>query len=334
MKNRWLSYLLIVALLAGLTMGLVACGGGDDLTTTSSAEQTTLSTEQVTTSTEASTTTTAAPVSARQDYFVNVVDLAAAPADFVVIDTRDEKAYAAGHIAGAVNAPWQTFADMNGKPGEADWGTLLPTADIGKALGGLGVDASKTIVVYADPNGWGEDGRVMWTLLSAGVSNVRMLDGGWPAWTAAGNQASTEVVTLPAGTVTVAAELDPSLNVTTDYLKSNLDKVTIVDSRAAKEYDGATDFGEARGGHLPNAVNIPFLSVFNDDGTVKSDADLSAMFEAAGLQKDAEIVSYCTKGIRSGYMTLLLRMLGYSNAKNYDASFYSWAGDSTLPVEK
>lgn len=334
MKKRWLSHLVITAVIVGLTMGVVGCGGGDEQTTTSLGPQTTMSAVQTTASTVLATTTSTAPVSARQDYFVGVADLAAAPTDYVIMDARDPKAYVAGHIAGAINAPWQTFADMAGNPGEPDWGTLLSAPEIGAALGGLGVDTSKTIVVYADPNGWGEDGRVMWTLLSSGVSNVRMLDGGWPAWIAADNPTSTEVPTLPPTTVPVAAQLDLTLNVTTDYLKSHLNEVTVVDVRSAKEYDGAIDYGEARGGHLPGAVNLPYLDVFNDDGTVKSDGDLSAMFESAGLQKDAEIVSYCTKGIRSGYVTLLLRMLGYPNAKNYDASFYSWAGDSNLPLEE
>jgi thiosulfate/3-mercaptopyruvate sulfurtransferase len=58
------------------------------------------------------------------------------------------------------------------------------------------------------------------------------------------------------------------------------------------------------------------------------------MFSEAGLSPDKPIIAYCTKGIRSAFMTEVLRMLGYSQAKNYDASYYTWAGDSALSIEK
>lgn len=307
-----LSILIIIALLA---LALVGCGG-------------------TTTTLQPTETTAAAAASTRADYYVSVADLAGGVDDYFVIDARDAESYQAGHIEGAINVPWQTFSDMEGKAGDPDWGTLLPAEDIGRNLGELGVDVSKTIVVYADPNGWGEDGRVVWSLLSVGLENARMLDGGWPAWKASDGQTSTEAVKLPVTTVEVASSLDADLNITTEELSSNLDNLVVIDARNTKEYEGATDYGEARGGHIPGANNIPFPTLFSDEGTLKSDADLEALFADAGIEKDDQIAVYCTKGIRSGYMTLVLRMLGYSGARNYDASFYSWAGDSTLPVEK
>jgi thiosulfate/3-mercaptopyruvate sulfurtransferase len=318
-KTRWLAVLLALALALGAFGGLAGCTKADE-TKRAAAEEP--AAEQ--------------PVSARGEYLVSVADVAAAPESFVLVDARAPEAYAAGHIAGAINAPWQTFASVGvGKPGDNDWGTLLPASEIGKKLGELGADATKPIVVYADPTGWGEDGRVVWTLRSVGIEDARMMDGGFPAWTAGGNASSTDAVKLEPATVTVATELNPAYNITTDELKAGLETLKIIDSRAKKEYDGATDFGEARGGHIPGAVNIPYPDVFNSDGTVKSDADLRAMFDEAGLtDKTAEAVFYCTKGIRSGHMSLLARMLGYENAKNYDASFYTWAGNPDLPVEK
>lgn len=273
--------------------------------------------------------------SARADYFVSIDDVAAAPEDFVILDARKADAYAAGHVPGAINAPWQPFASVGaGQPGDPDWGTLLPPAEIGAALGELGVDTSKTIVVYTDPTGWGEDGRVMWTLLSVGITDVKMMDGGYPAWVVAGNETSTEAVTLPATTVKVADKLDSTLNATTDDISDGLETLTIVDVRSTKEYEGAVDYGEKRGGHVPGAISMPYPDSFNADGTVKSDADLLEMFEAAGLtDKDADIVFYCTKGIRSAHTMLLARMLGYDNARNWDASYYDWAGNAELSVE-
>jgi len=285
----------------------------------------------------AATEQPAAETSARADLLVSVEDLAAAPDQYFIIDARDPKAYEAGHIPGAVSGPWQTFATVaQGKPGDKDWGVLAKPQAIADAAGKLGVDTDKTIVIYSDPTGWGEDGRVVWTLRSIGIENTRILDGGFPGWTAAGKESSTEVPKLAATTVAVAGDKLGDINVTTDEVKKAVEdgSAIIVDARSAKEYGGATDFGEARGGHIEGAVNIPFPTLFNENGTLKSDDDLNAMFTEAGLGTDKPIIVYCTKGIRSAFMTEVLRMLGYAQAKNYDASYYSWAGDSALPIEK
>lgn len=282
------------------------------------------------------TTTTPTAESARSKYLLSVADLKASPDEYFVIDARDAKAYAAGHIAGAVNLTWQALATVAvGKPGDKDWGVLAQPQAIADALGKAGVDMARSIVVYSDPTGWGEDGRIVWSLQSIGLDGL-MLDGGFPAWIAAGNASSTEVPTLAATTISVAGDKLSDINVGTDAVKSAVtDKAAkLIDSRSEKEYGGATDFGEARGGRIPGSVNIPFASLFNEDGTVKSDADLTALFEGAGLAKTDAVIVYCTKGIRSAHMSELMRMVGFEKAKNYDASFYTWAGDSTLEVEK
>lgn len=249
-----------------------------------------------------------------------------------VLDARPKADYDAGHIPGAINVKWQLFARVDaGKAGDESWGTLKSASDIASELGRLGVDPKKQIVVYTAPGGWGEDGRIVWMLRMAGFPNSMMLDGGYPTWTAAGYETSTEPAKAAATSVSIPA-LDRSWNVTTDAIVSGLGELTIVDARTAKEYAGATDFGEARGGHLPGAVNVPFGSMFNDDGTLKSVADLGALFDKVGLGPNDDIVVYCTKGIRSAHMTLVLRGLGFAKVRNYDASFYEWAGNSALEV--
>ena len=272
--------------------------------------------------------------SALSGLFVTVDQLKADSASVVIIDARADKDYAAGHIPGAINATWQAFATVGqGAAGDPNWGVLKSTDEIAKQLGTLGIDTSKPIVVYADPAGWGEDGRIVWMLRAAGIKDSKMLDGGFPAWKKAGNDSNTEVPKPSATTVSISS-IDSGWVATTADVQAASGKTTIIDARSEKEYDGATDFGEKRGGHIPGAKNVPFLSVFKDDGTIKSAADLKAMFDKAGATTDADVVVYCTKGIRSGYETLLLRELGYAKARNYDASFYAWAGDATLKVEK
>jgi len=319
----------LLAVLVALVLMLGALAGAAGCTPTEPAVESPSTQPPPATSTPDTT-------EARAALLISVDDLAADTAGVVILDSRDPKAYEAGHIEGAISAPWQAFATVaEGKPGDADWGVLSTPDDIAAALGERGVDTTKPIVVYSDPTGWGEDGRVLWTLRSIGVLDVRMLDGGLPAWSAAGKAVSTEVPSPAATTVAVAEGVLADINVTTDEVKAAVDTggVNIVDARSEKEYGGATDFGEARGGHIPGAMNVPFPTMFNEDGTLKSNDDLVRMFTGAGIERGNETIVYCTKGVRSAYMAEILQMLRYP-AKNYDASFYSWAGDPSLPVEK
>ncbi|AMP20094.1 hypothetical protein AZF37_01890 [endosymbiont 'TC1' of Trimyema compressum] len=117
-------------------------------------------------------------------------------------------------------------------------------------------------------------------------------------------------------------------------MKRDLKEVQIIDTREKDEYDGAVKYGEKIGGHIPEAINIPFSTLFNDNGTLKSNSDIETILTEAGITKDKKVVSYCTAGIRSAYMTIVLEMLGYSDSLNYDDSFYSWAASSSSEVIK
>ncbi|MGE5628110.1 MAG: sulfurtransferase [Solirubrobacterales bacterium] len=252
----------------------------------------------------------------------------------VILDARDSKAYAAKHITNSINVTWQQFTDMEGKkPGDKGWGILLEASKLADAIGKLGIDGTKTVVVYgAPPSAWAEDGRIAWTLKSAGLKSVKILNGGYKAWETKGYSTDIAVPTVKAAAFKISA-IDTSLNVTTDYLNSNISKLKVIDAREADEYNGAVKYGEARGGHIPQAINITWTQLYNTDGTVKSQQDIEAILTAKGITKTDEIVTYCTKGIRSADEALILKMCGY-NAKNYDASYYEWAGNSSLTVEK
>jgi len=74
--------------------------------------------------------------------------------------------------------------------------------------------------------------------------------------------------------------------------------------------------------------------MYNQDGTIKGTDDLRKLFADAGLKAEDEIVTYCTKGIRSGDMAVIMKNLGFAKVRNYDASYYEWSGDQSLTVEK
>jgi len=274
----------------------------------------------------------AAPDPAGPSLFVDAAWLKANQTRVNLVDARSEKEFRKAHIPGALSAPWQAFTRMDGKPGQPGWGTLLPAAELAVKIGKLGLDGAKPVVVYADPPGWGEDGRFAWMLAMLGVSEVSIVDGGFRAW----KQAAGEI-TGKAGETTPRDPIVPQwhgdLDATTDWIRSRLGHLKIVDSRGSREFNGATPYGEARAGHLPGAISLPFETLFNADGTIKSREDLEQRFRAAGLTPDDEIVIYCTAGIRSAHMTLVMRSLGFATVRNYDASFYEWAAMKQLPLQ-
>lgn len=267
-----------------------------------------------------------------EPYYVDVAWLKENLSKVVVLDARSEKEYNEGHIPGAINVTWQSLSNMTPKQGEAGWGVVLPQEELAKKIGSFGIDGKKPVIVYNDPKGLGEEGRVLWMLRIAGLKDSRMLNGGFPAWKAGGGEISKEVPAVKPVDFKITSP-DNSLLATTDYIRNNMSKIKLVDARSTEEYTGKTNHGEKALGHIPGAISIPYNNAYNSDGTIKSIPELKEMFTKAGLNPGDDIVVYCTVGIRSGFLTEILRMCGYEKAKNYNASFSEWAGLG-LPVEK
>jgi thiosulfate/3-mercaptopyruvate sulfurtransferase len=252
--------------------------------------------------------------------------------DVFIIDARGDDAYSKGHIPGAISVTWQQFANMEAEKGKG-FANLLEPEKLTPKFQAFGIDDNKTIVVYADPtSGWGEDGRLVWMFRMAGLNDSKILDGGWPAWVN-GSYTTTREAAEPTPCNYVITDFNDDMNATTDWICEHFDEVVILDSRSQKEYDGATDYGEPRGGHIAGAISMPWTVFFNLDSTVKSEAEIEQIMSEAGIEKSDLIVTYCTSGIRSAYSALVLRMAGYEKAKNYDGSINEWGAIDELPME-
>jgi 3-mercaptopyruvate sulfurtransferase SseA len=257
----------------------------------------------------------------------------------VLIDARPQALYKGqqGHLPGAVNAEWTYFATMGGKAGDPKWGDLPDGATLAKRIGALGIDGEKEVVVYGDGGDWGNAGWVVWILRSTGMKNARMLDGGFTVWRASGGKTSNTTTTNKALTYP-GAKLDPSYVVTTEWFAENVNDpaIGIIDVRSEKEYTGEIrPFGEARPGHIPGAVNIDMSEVFTRDFTLKPVSELEALFASAGFgDKEREIILYDTAGVRSAFMTMVFRLSGYKNARNYDSSYHAWCANQALEIKQ
>jgi len=325
MNNKKISIVLLIAVL--IASAFVGCQSNNASKTNNETQN-----EETTQSEEVAETTEEV---IENDFLVTAQYLSDHLNDdnLLILDARGDEAYAKGHIPGAVSISWPSFANVNGAPGDAGWGVVLDEASLSEKLSAIGVSADKTIVVYANTlNGWGEDGRIVWMLRMAGLENAKVLDGGINFWEE-NDFETTKEATVPVATEFVVESINSQVTINTEELTNRLGEFTILDTREQNEFDGDANYGEKRGGHLPNARLLTFNNVLNEDGTFKTTSELESIFEAAGLNKEDEIVTYCTAGIRSAHLQVALNMTGYNNVRNYDASFYEYAANEALPLE-
>lgn len=265
--------------------------------------------------------------------------LADAQGGALLLDARAAAQYDVGHLVGARRVDWRAFS----APGDSDAGALHPDdARLEAALAALGVRRDAPVRVVGDPiEGWGEDGRIVWTLRTLGHPDVALVDGGHAALVAAGGAVTVEMPSpmpsqMPSDAFDVIRSDDYAID-TAALQRLVADRqraAVIIDAREAREYAGETPYGEQRGGHLPGAVHLWFKDLIGADGRLLPRDRLLARLAERGITPDRPAVVYCTGGVRSGWFVVVLRALGWREARNYAGSMWQWsagpAGDFPL----
>ena len=194
-----------------------------------------------------------------------------------------------------------------------------------------GVDGRRTVVVYDDQSGI-RAARAFWFLELFGHQDVRVLDGGVGAWERDGFFTTTEA-TVPNKASWDVGRVDARLATWRD-LQERLgqSEVVILDTRSDGEYCGTTVRAK-RGGAVPGAVHVEWTNNLDSHGEFKSASELVALYEAAGVTAEKEVVSYCQGGYRAAHSYLALRLIGYPRIRNYIGSWKEWGDREDLPVE-
>ena len=262
--------------------------------------------------------------------------------DWVVIDARDLKDYAKGHIPGAISLGKRVKSALRDSTSRV----FSDVSKYEKLLGKAGIDNNTHVVFYHGDEKTLTDATVgFWVLEYLGHDKVHFMDGGLEAWRNSGLRlAKDPTIKEPK---TFKANVIASRNATTaeitDIATGKLTGVQVIDSRSEKENKGE-DIRAIRGGHVPNTtINVSHKDTMikkMDKKTEKMEAtgfiDANAVQEKFGaLDKNKRTIGYCQTGTRSTLTYLELRLLGFKDPANWDDSWRVYASDMAAngPVE-
>lgn len=224
-----------------------------------------------------------------------------------------------------------TDISLLGEFGGEELGKLLSKENYQQIFAKLGIKEDSEVLVYGftmPDQGFGDEGRILYTFNYAGFNNVKIIDGGFKQVEALGFNKKynpTEDRIDVSDVVRVEGE-NNSNAIFTDELLSLVgnSNVQIIDTRLEVEYNGRVIYGENKAGHIPTAISIPFNSLVDKDGFIKSREELEKYFEDKGLDKNKLQITYCTTGVRASYVAVILTELGYK-VRNYEPSFARYA---------
>lgn len=199
----------------------------------------------------------------------------------------------------------------------------------------MGVGDGYQVVVY-DGMGLFSAARVWWLFRLMGKTDVAVLDGGFPKWQAEGRAVEDMAPVLRERHMTALRQPHLVKDVSDVAAAIKLRDWQIVDARSPARFRG--DEPEPReglrAGHMPGALNLPFGTLLQSDGTLKRGDELRAAFEDAGVDLDRRIITTCGSGVTAAVLSLGLEMLGHRDHALYDGSWSEWGLFPDLKVEQ
>ena len=251
--------------------------------------------------------------------------------NMIIIDVRgDIRDYWAGHIPGAVyfHPEALRLADR-GVPG-----MLMPPGALATMLGKMGVNGNVTVIVYAERSDY-KAPYLVWALDYLGHPSHAMLEGGFDRWQKEKRPASQDYPKINPVSYTLPARLNQEVRATLEEVKGFVSKGNsiLLDVRPAELYSGEEGFWK-RKGHIKGAINHFWGEDLKDDGSWKSNEELTKAYEKLGATPEKTIIVCCGQGLMSAHAYFTLKyILGYPKVENYDGGFNQWSNIDELPVE-
>jgi thiosulfate/3-mercaptopyruvate sulfurtransferase len=265
-------------------------------------------------------------------------DLLIEPADLIelskkdgvrVLDARPPEAYKEGHVPGAAWVDHAAWSSAFAKDQDVDkWYERLMA---------VGVHPKTRVIIY-DDNLSKDAARIWWILRYWGVKDVRLVNGGWRGWLAAGGKTTKDApLQINSGSENwLKASMEKErLATKDDLLKALKDKPPqIIDARSTGEYCGTQETAKHNGA-IPGAVHLEWSDLLDKQtGRFKSADELTKLFKDAGIDPAEPAVTYCQSGGRASVMAFGLELMGGKEVRNYYRSWAEWGNDDATPVVK
>jgi thiosulfate/3-mercaptopyruvate sulfurtransferase len=242
-------------------------------------------------------------------------------------------AYKEGHIRGAFFADIDSdFTAPGGRRGGPRGRHPFPSASqMQNVIRLFGITPGVEVVVYDDAAG-GIAARVWFVLHAYGFDACAVLDGGITKWIAEGREITDQppsISTMTDFVVTPRLELV----VSKAQLLEEKDRRLVLDARIRERYRGDTEPIDPRAGHIPGALNAPYLDNLTAGTTpvFRPASELREHYEALGVRDDKEPVVYCGSGVTAAHNLLALHIAGFKG-RLYAGSWSEWSSDPALPI--
>lgn len=269
------------------------------------------------------------------------VEKYAGSADWVIVDCRELKDYAKGHIPGAISFGKGCKKALRDSTSRVFSDTKKYEAIFGKS----GIGNGTHVVFYGEhkkTDTFKDVSVAFWVLEYLGHTKAHVLNGGLDAWLKAGKKLTNEPTLKPEKKF--AATIVASRIATTEEIlkiaQGEKKDVTLIDARTEKEHEGE-DIRSLRGGHVPNTtINISHKNTMDQEKDLKTGKDVDNGFlspdRVAGFYKGIDpgkrTIAYCHTGTRSTLTYLELRLLGFKDPANWDDSWIIWGSNLKYPV--
>ena len=259
----------------------------------------------------------------RGDLLVEVADIAKSK-DLIILDARTKEKYAAGHIPGAVWVPHDAWSKTFSA-------TQTPAA-WSEHIGALGITPTSRVLVYDDAL-QKDAARIWWILRYFGAKDVRLLNGGWPAYAAANLPTSTATPKVTAAEFKIAAPDAARIADKTKVLGVLKDKsAQIVDARSEKEHCGDVKMAK-QAGHIPGAIHLEWTDALDKSSQKFKSADqLKSILKDAGIDMTKPVVAHCQSGGRAAVMAFTLELMGANAVSNYYRGWSEWGNSDDTPI--